>query len=221
MIYWLLARAHGERDTGRQKKETPMTNWTRRKFTVAALAAPLVAKPAVAQVYDPALQEDLALERRETGTVRRNVSSFRSQHWQDHFASLGTATILCDTDSRCLHYWSADGSDYRIYPTSVPRTDELTRRGYTEIVRKKVGPDWTPTPSMLKNDPTLSYMPPGPGNPLGTHAMYLSWPAYLIHGTHDNRKIGRRSSSGCIGLYNNKIEELFALCPIGSQVRVI
>lgn len=52
-------------------------------------------------------------------------------------------------------------------------------------------------------------------------AGYLSWPAYLIHGTHDTRKIGRLSSDGCIGLYNEKIEELYAMCPIGTQVRII
>ncbi|MEE4120969.1 MAG: L,D-transpeptidase, partial [Paracoccaceae bacterium] len=83
-------------------------------------------------------------------------------------------------------------------------------------------PSWTPTASMRERDPTLpDFMPAGPGNPLGTHAMYLSWPAYLIHGTHDTRKIGRRSSSGCIGLYNEQVEELFALVEIGTQVRLI
>ena len=64
-------------------------------------------------------------------------------------------------------------------------------------------------------------MEPGPGNPLGTHAMYLGWPAYLIHGTHDTRKIGRRSSSGCTGLYNDKIAELFEITPVGARVRII
>ncbi|EAQ02863.1 ErfK/YbiS/YcfS/YnhG family protein [Pseudooceanicola batsensis HTCC2597] len=152
--------------------------------------------------------------------VRRNVSSFASQDWQDHFDTLGAAAIVCDTTSRALHFWSGDGSDYRIYPTSVPRTDELTKRGYTRIVRKKVGPDWTPTPSQ-KERFGWEYMPPGPDNPLGTHAMYLDWPAYLIHGTHDTRKIGRQSSDGCIGLFNPAIEELFAITPIGTQVRVI
>lgn len=130
--------------------------------------------------------------------------------------------IVADTFSRALHYWNADGSDYRIYPTSVPMTDDLTKRGYTEIVRKKVGPTWTPTKSMRERDPTLpDFMEAGTDNPLGTHAMYLSWPAYLIHGTHDTRKIGRRSSSGCIGLYNEKIAELFEITPIGTQVRVL
>ena len=74
---------------------------------------------------------------------------------------------------------------------------------------------------MVERNPNLKYMPPGPGNPLGTHAMYLSWPAYLIHGTHDTRKIGRRSSDGCIGLYNFAIEQLFAVTPVGTQVRII
>jgi L,D-transpeptidase ErfK/SrfK len=104
----------------------------------------------------------------------------------------------------------------------VPKSEELTRRGYSKIVRKKVGPTWTPTANMRKRDPTLpAFMDAGPGNPLGTHAMYLTWPAYLIHGTHDTRKIGRLSSSGCIGLYNQHIAELFEMTEIGTQVRVI
>lgn len=152
----------------------------------------------------------------------RNVSSFMMQDWRDHFDALGVVSIVADTSSRALHYWSADGSDYRVYPTSVPRTEELTKRGYTKVVRKKVGPSWTPTVSMRAADPSLpAFMEPGPGNPLGTHALYLSWPAYLIHGTHDTRKIGRRSSSGCIGLFNDKIAELFDLVPVGAQVRLI
>lgn len=153
--------------------------------------------------------------------ARRNSSAFSMQDWRDHFDDLGLASVVCDTSSRALHFWSGDGSVYRIYPTSVPATDELTKRGYTKIVRKRVGPDWTPTPSMMERFPHYKYMPPGPDNPLGTHAMYLSWPTYIIHGTHDTRKIGRASSDGCIGLFNNQIEELFGLCPVGTQVRVI
>ncbi len=162
-----------------------------------------------------------ATVRAEGGFARHNVSSFVRQDWRDHFDSLGHGASVADTSSRALHYWSADGTDYRIYPTSVPKTDELTRRGYTKIVRKRVGPDWTPTPSQLARFPDWHYMPPGPENPLGTHAMYLDWPAYLIHGTHDTRKIGRQSSDGCIGLYNSNIAELFAITPVGTQVRLI
>jgi lipoprotein-anchoring transpeptidase ErfK/SrfK len=193
-----------------------MTHPTRRGLLLGATAALTVPAAARAQTAtDPWLQN----QPRQTD---RNTSFFRRIDWRDHFEGLGSATIICDTRSRALHYWDSTGSDYRLYPTSVPQTDELTRRGYTSIVRKTVGPTWTPTANMRRRDPTLpAFMPAGPGNPLGTHAMYLGWPAYLIHGTHDTRKIGRRSSSGCIGLYNEKIEELYAITPIGTQVRVI
>ena len=150
----------------------------------------------------------------------RNIMSFTPQRWQDHFETLGKGAIVADITSRALHFWSGDGKIYNIYPTSMPRTDELTKRGYTKVVRKRIGPDWTPTPSMVQRNPELKYMPPGPDNPLGTHAMYLSWQYYLIHGTQDTRKIGRRSSDGCIGLYNEKIAELYAMTPIGTQVRL-
>jgi lipoprotein-anchoring transpeptidase ErfK/SrfK len=60
-----------------------------------------------------------------------------------------------------------------------------------------------------------------PMNPLGPYALYLSWQFYRIHGTHDTRKIGRRSSNGCIGLYNEHIAELFQLAQVGTQVKLI
>ncbi|MEM1427857.1 MAG: L,D-transpeptidase [Pseudomonadota bacterium] len=197
---------------------TQNTSLTRRRLlTLATAGAPLLAAPALlrAQEFDDPL--------RQSGPApTRNVSSFVKQDWRDHFQQLGNGAIVCDTQSRALHYWSGDGGTYKLYPTSVPLTEELTRRGFTEVVRKKVGPSWTPTANMRARDPNLpEFMPPGPGNPLGTHAMYLTWPAYLIHGTHDTRKIGRRSSSGCIGLYNEQVEELFALVEIGTQVRLI
>ncbi len=75
---------------------------------------------------------------------------------------------------------------------------------------------------MLKRDPTLPrYVGPGPQNPLGTHALYLSWQYYRIHGTNDRRKIGRRASNGCIGLYNDQIAELFDPAVVGTQVKLI
>jgi len=162
-----------------------------------------------------------AAEDGSDGAHRNNVSSFQMQDWQDHFEKLGKATIVADTVSRALHYWNADGSDYRIFPTSVPISDELTKRGYTEIVRKKDGPSWTPTASQMARYPDWKPVPPGPENPLGTHAMYLGWPAYIIHGTHDTRKIGRRSSNGCVGLYNEHIQELFEMAQVGTQVLLI
>jgi hypothetical protein len=186
----------------------------------AALALPAIARAQTPGLWNEAFPQNEPAIRDSTPT-RRNISSFSSQRWEDYFSEVGVGAILCDITSRALHYWGPDGT-YALYPTSVPMTDELTRRGRTEIVRKKVGPTWTPTANMRERDPTLpEFMPAGPGNPLGTHAMYLTWPAYLIHGTHDTRKIGRQSSSGCIGLYNPHIERLFNKTAIGTQVLLL
>ncbi|ATG39730.1 MULTISPECIES: L,D-transpeptidase [Phaeobacter] len=154
--------------------------------------------------------------------VKRNISSFQQQAWQDHFDELGVGCMLADITSRALHYWGGDGVTYRLFPSSVPMTEELTKRGYTKVVRKAKNPSWTPTASMRERDPSLPLrMDGGPGNPLGTRAMYLSWPAYLVHGTHDTRKIGRQSSSGCIGLYNQHVEALYEMVEVGTQVRLL
>jgi lipoprotein-anchoring transpeptidase ErfK/SrfK len=121
-----------------------------------------------------------------------------------------------------LHFWSEDQSVYKLFPTSVPLTEDLTRLGRTEIVQKVVGPTWRPTPSMKERNPEWpDFVPAGPDNPLGTHALHLSWTYYRIHGTHDTRKIGRRSSNGCIGLYNEHIAQMYELTQVGTQVLLI
>ncbi|KNG95398.1 L,D-transpeptidase [Pseudaestuariivita atlantica] len=159
---------------------------------------------------------------RGPGGVRRNISSFALHRWQDHFDGLGKGILLSDTNTKVLQHWTADG-EMRIYPTSVPLTDELTKRGYTEVVEKRENPSWRPTPSMRERNPEWPLVIKGgdPENPLGTRALYLSWTYYRIHGTQDTRKIGRRSSNGCIGLYNEQIEEVYDRTPIGTQVKLI
>lgn len=154
--------------------------------------------------------------------VRRNISSFYIHDWRDHFDRLGKGILLSDTNTMVLQHWTAEG-EMRIYPTSVPLTDELTRRGYTEVVEKRENPGWAPTPSMRERNPEWpAYINGGdPANPLGTRALYLSWQYYRIHGTQDTRKIGRRSSNGCIGLFNEQIEEVYGRAPVGTQVKLI
>ena len=158
-----------------------------------------------------------------SGSVRNNASSFRMLDWQQYFDNTRGGAILVDLTSRALHFWSEDQSVYRLYPTSVPLSEDLTRRGRTEVVQKVVAPQWRPTPSMRERNPEWPEVVEGgsPDNPLGTHALYLSWTYYRIHGTHDTRKIGRRSSNGCVGLYNEHIQELFALTKVGTQVLLI
>lgn len=192
--------------------------WNRRAFLVGGAA--LVGAPALAQSVDGS--ESVEIERDLTTTVRRNISAFRTLDWQPFFSNLRNGAILVDIDSRAVHFWNEDETTYKLYPSSVPLTEDLTRRGRTSVVRKVEGPSWRPTPSMLQRNPEWpAFVPPGPENPLGSHALYLSWTYYRIHGTHDTRKIGRRSSNGCVGLYNEHIAELYALTKVGTQVLLI
>jgi lipoprotein-anchoring transpeptidase ErfK/SrfK len=195
----------------------PGSKWHRRAFLAGSAA--MIGAPAFAQQGSLGTTE---IEKDVNKSVRRNISAFRTLDWQPYFSNLDKGAILVDIDSRAVHFWSEDESIYKLYPSSVPMTDDLTRRGRTRVVFKDDNPDWTPTPSMRERDPDLpAYVPPGPNNPLGTRALHLSWTYYRIHGTHDTRKIGRRSSSGCVGLYNQHIEELFGLTRVGTQVLLI
>jgi L,D-transpeptidase ErfK/SrfK len=158
-----------------------------------------------------------------TTVSRNNISSIRTLAWQDYFASTRNGVILVDLTARALHFWNEDQSVYRLYPTSVPLSEDLTRRGKTTVTDKVVNPTWRPTKSMKERHPDWPDVVEGgsPDNPLGVRALYLGWPAYRIHGTHDTRKIGRRSSNGCVGLYNEHILELFDLAKVGTQVLLI
>ncbi|MEM5476498.1 L,D-transpeptidase family protein [Pacificibacter sp. AS14] len=203
-----------------------MTNFrnselTKRKFIKLIASAPVIASPFLGSA---AVAQEIAMQ--EQDAVRHNISSFRAVDWREHFDTLGEGVIVADTVSRALHFWTADNGagvgGYKLYPTSVPISEELTRRGYTSVIKKVEGPTWTPTPSMRERDPSLPrVVPAGPKNPLGTHALYLSWQYYRIHGTHDTRKIGRKASDGCIGLYNEMIADLYSRVPVGMRVRVI
>lgn len=205
------------------KKLTTQMQPTRRAFTktLGATALSLGATSVAAQVTELDANGQ-PLPGAEQAPLKRRVSGFLSRDWNDFFSNRKNGAILVDTRARVLHYWNEEGTIHKIYPTSVPLTPELTRTGRTAIVQKREGPDWRPTPNMLKRNPDLpEYVGPGPQNPLGTHALYLSWRYYRIHGTNDTRKIGRKSSNGCIGLYNEQIAELFGLAKVGTQVLLI
>lgn len=174
-----------------------------------------------AATEEDALANDFVPDSQDTPMLLRRISSLKMRKWQDYFPDLNKDAILCDMNDRVLHYWGSDGF-YRVYPTSVPLTEDMTRRGRTTITLKRPDPDWRPTASMLERHPGLpDYVAPGPDNPLGIRALNLGWPAYRIHGTNDIRKIGRQSSSGCVGLFNEHIVEVYDRAQVGTPVLLI
>ena len=197
----------------------------RRRFGILAawslFAAGVTGGRAIAATEEELLR-DFVPDSQDRGYLMRRISSLRMRHWQDHFSDVSRGAILSDTNDRVLHYWDSDGF-YRVYPTSVPLSGEMTRRGRTTVTLKRPEPDWRPTANMLVRHPDLPrYVEAGPNNPLGVRALNLGFPgAYRIHGTNDIRKIGRQSSNGCIGLFNEHIIEVYDRCRVGTPVLLI
>ena len=121
-----------------------------------------------------------------------------------------------------MYNFVKDPDNPTTHPLGIGRDGLNTPSGLTKVVRKKDGPSWRPTPRMREADPLLpAVVPPGDDNPLGTHALYLGWPQYLIHGTHKPLGVGRRVSSGCIRMYPEDIVKVFEGVPVGTKVNVV
>jgi hypothetical protein len=54
---------------------------------------------------------------------------------------------------------------------------------------------------------------------LGTHKLGMG-DGYLIHGTNQETSIGDAVSHGCIRMYNEDVEQLFAMVPVGTPVYI-
>jgi L,D-transpeptidase ErfK/SrfK len=121
-----------------------------------------------------------------------------------------------------LYYFREPGREPVTYPIGIGSEGLDTPTGVTKIVRKTAGPGWYPTARMREAKPWLPRMvPPGAANPLGTHALYLGWPTFLIHGSNKPWGIGRRVSSGCMRMYPENVVDFFAMVPVGTRVTVV
>lgn len=108
------------------------------------------------------------------------------------------------------------------WPIGIGREGRDTPVGRTTTVRKMKDPNWYPPVSIRQEKPWLPIkVASGPDNPLGSRAIYLGWPRYLIHGTDKPYGVGRRTSSGCIRMYPWDVETLFDLVRPGMPVRVV
>jgi L,D-transpeptidase ErfK/SrfK len=112
------------------------------------------------------------------------------------------------------------------HPIGIGVEGWSTPFGEAKVTGKARDPVWYVPASIRKEhaergDPLPSVVPPGPDNPLGAHAMTLSLPGYLIHGTNKPAGVGMRSSHGCIRLYPEDIAALFERVSRGTEVRLV
>ena len=92
-----------------------------------------------------------------------------------------------------------NGLLFREYIVATGKPQTPTPTGTFEIINKEIDP----------------------GGPYGTRWLGLSAKGYGIHGTNDPQSIGSAASNGCVRMYNEDIEALFDITPVGTTVRIL
>ena len=129
-------------------------------------------------------------------------------------------SIIIDTQARKLYYVLPNKQAYE-YPISVGR-DGFTWTGTERISRVAAWPTWTPPPEMHQRVPGLPVtVSGGLKNPQGARALYLGNTIYRIHGTNNDRTVGRANSSGCFRLTNEHVVHLASIAKVGAKVHVM
>ncbi|HEX7534218.1 MAG TPA: L,D-transpeptidase family protein, partial [Syntrophales bacterium] len=112
------------------------------------------------------------------------------------------------------------------YPIGVGTEERPSPRGQMYVARKVTRPTWYVPASIAadhrkKGDPLPAKVLPGPQNPLGEYALYLSKSTYLVHGTNKPASIGLRATNGCIRLYPEAIKKLYENTPVKTPVSIV
>ena len=138
--------------------------------------------------------------------------------------------IVLNVPEMRLYYYprhrEGEGGTVVTYPVSIGRMDWKTPLGITRVVQKTRHPDWRPPQSikdaaMAEGKPLADVIPAGPANPLGTRAMRLGIPGYLIHGTNRPFGVGMQVTHGCVRLTPTAVEALFERVRVGTQVNIV
>ena len=144
------------------------------------------------------------------------------------FSGHSPGTVIVDPRNHFL-YLQIDAETAQRYGVGVGRAG-LAFRGTATVGRKAKWPRWTPTRNMIRRNPGkyaryAKGLAGGPGNPLGSRALYLYRDGrdtlYRIHGTTEPSSIGRSVSNGCIRMINAHVEDLYERVQVGATVVVI
>ena len=112
------------------------------------------------------------------------------------------------------------------YPVGVGTEERPTPTGQMHVYRKTARPTWHVPASIAadhrkKGDILPAEVLPGPENPLGEYALYLSKLGYLIHGTNKPASIGLKATNGCMRLYPENIKMLYKDTPVNTPVAIV
>ncbi len=130
--------------------------------------------------------------------------------------------VINISELRLYFFPSRNSKIVYTFPIGIGDEGTETPTGSFKVIQKKASPSWIVPKSIKKEDPKLpDVVPPGPDNPLGTHALRLSASSVLIHGTNRPWGIGRKVSHGCIHLYPEDIPWLYRNVKTGTRVTIV
>ena len=119
-------------------------------------------------------------------------------------------SMLVDKSKNTLVLYSKD-EPVKKYSVATGKKN-CTPAGKFKITDKLVHPTWFKTGAI--------FSPGSPENALGTRWMGFDKPSYGIHGTIEPKSIGTQVSEGCIRMFNEDVEELYGIVPVGTVVAV-
>lgn len=136
--------------------------------------------------------------------------------------------IVINLATMRLFQFKGDGKSQVVttYPVGVGTKERPTPTGQMYVARKTARPTWHVPASIAedhrkKGDILPKEVPPGPENPLGEYALYLSKSGYLIHGTNKPASIGLKATNGCMRLYPENVKLLFNDTQVKTPVAIV
>jgi L,D-transpeptidase ErfK/SrfK len=136
--------------------------------------------------------------------------------------------IVVNLATMRLFQYKEDGTSLSVttYPVGIGTEERPTPTGQMHVARKAARPTWHVPSSIAedhrkKGDILPKAVPPGPENPLGEYALYLSKSGYLIHGTNKPASIGLTATNGCLRLYPENVKSLFDDTPVKTPVVIV
>jgi len=123
-----------------------------------------------------------------------------------------------------LYYFAEDG--VQVYPVGVGTSENPSPLADAKVTMPLESPAWYPPDSIraeyeASGDFLPRMIPPGPDNPLGSHALLLSEKGYLIHGTNKRFGVGMPVSHGCFRMYNEDISRFVYQAGKGTSVQIV
>ncbi|MDQ6798180.1 MAG: L,D-transpeptidase/peptidoglycan binding protein [Actinomycetota bacterium] len=173
--------------------------------------------PKTGRQLDVDKSRDALLEAAKTG--KSSVDFVTTPVEPEVGADAFSKVILVRTGENKLYLYE-NGQITKTYPVATGQAIFPTPTGTWHVIQKLVNPTWV-NPNSNWSTSMPATIGPGPGNPLGDHALALDASGILIHATSDDASIGFSASHGCIRMHASDELDLFGRVGTGTTVAIV